>query len=163
MKKDRHNHEDRLDRILEQTLRDLPDRQAPESLLGDVMARVASEAERHRQSWFVRLQWPVVAVGACALFLAAYFGNDLIAAAAGYLSAGHYAGEFQTVQMGIEILGTLGGALRKVASLVPAYVWYGLLALIVTVSTFSCAGIGTLLFRLTQSGTPVTPSHSHSL
>ncbi|MCB1121985.1 MAG: hypothetical protein KJT03_10575, partial [Verrucomicrobiae bacterium] len=92
-----------------------------------------------------------------------YYSNDVIAAAIHYLNSGHYAGEIQTVNTSIGVLGTLAGAFEKVAALVPAYVWYSLLAIIVTVSTFSCAGIGTLLFRLTQSGTPATPSHTHSL
>ncbi|MCB1124636.1 MAG: hypothetical protein KJT03_23995, partial [Verrucomicrobiae bacterium] len=69
MNNNRQGNEDRLDRILDNTLSNLPERQAPDSLLGNVMARVAAEEEKQRLSWFARLQWPVVAVCACFVFL----------------------------------------------------------------------------------------------
>ena len=46
---------DKLDRLLDETLKDFPEMQAPESLLGNVMARVAEEEEKQQLSWFARL------------------------------------------------------------------------------------------------------------
>lgn len=154
---------DRLNRLLDKSLKDLPEMQAPDSLLDNIMARVAEEEEKQNLSWFARLQWPVVAVSAAFVFIATYFGNDAIAALLGYANTEQYAGEIQNVNLFVQLLTTLGNATTKVVSLVPSAILYSVIALIVGVSAFSCAGLGTVLFRLTRSGDPLTHQPSNLL
>jgi hypothetical protein len=125
-------------------------------LLGNVMERVAEEEETQRLSWFSRLQWPVVAVSACFIFFAAYFSDEAFTMLLGYFNTEEYAGDIQNVNIGIQLIGTLFSAAAKVFSLIPSVLLYSLAALIVTFSTFSFAGIGTVLFRITQSGNSMT-------
>ena len=154
---------DRLDRLLDETLKDLPEMQAPDSLLGNIMARVAEEEEKQHLSWFARLQWPVVAVSAAFVFLATYFGNDALAVLMGYANTEQYAGEIQNVNLFVQLMATLGSAASKVINLVPSTILYSAVALIIGMSAFSCAGLGTALFRLSRSGDPLTHQPSNLL
>jgi hypothetical protein len=147
---------DKLDRALDETLRNIPELTAPESLLTNVMARVTEEVEAQHLSWIARLQWPVVAVSACFVFFAAYFSDEAFSALLGYFNTEQYAGEIQNVTIGIQLVATLLSATAKVFSLIPPVLLYSLAALVISVSTFSCAGIGTVLFRLTQPGNSMT-------
>jgi hypothetical protein len=154
---------DKLDHLLDETLRNIPEREAPESLLANVMARVAEEAETQHLSWFARLQWPVVAVSACFVFFATYFSDEAVTALLGYLNTEQYAGEIQNVNIFLQLVETLFNAMAKVFSLIPSLILYSTIALILTVSAFSCAGIGTVLFRLTRSGNPMSHNQNSLL
>jgi hypothetical protein len=160
MNKDPEKNDLRLDRLLDETLANLHEQKAPESMLANIMSRVAVEEEKQRLSWFARLQWPVVAVCACFVFFATYFSDEAVTAFLNFVNAGQFAGGIDKLNFGLEIAGTLASAFRKVFELVPSALWYSLVALMVTVSTFSCAGLGTLLFRLTRSGTPMSPKQN---
>ena len=147
---------DKLDRILDETLKDLPELKAPESLLGNVMARVAEEEEKQQLSWFARLQWPVVAVSAALVFVVTYFTGDAITYLSGLFSTEQFAGEIETVNQTVQIANTLFAAMAKVINLVPSAVLYALAAMVVFFSISSCAGIGTVLFRISRNQTFVS-------
>lgn len=147
---------DKLDRLLDETLKDLPEMQAPESLLGNVMARVAEEEEKQRLSWFARLQWPVVAVSAAFIFVVTYFTGDAIEYARGLFSTEQFAGEIETVNQGVAVAGTLLDAFTKVINLVPPAVLYSVAAAVIFFSISSFAGMGTVLFRITRPQTAIS-------
>lgn len=147
---------DKLDRLLDETLKGLPEVQAPESLLGNVMARVVEEEEKQQLSWFARLQWPVVAVSALCIFFATYFGDDAVRAVMASINTEQYAGEIQNVNVFIQLIGTMFNATGKVISLVPSAVLYSIILMVIGISSFSCAGFGTVLFRLTRNNHTLT-------
>ena len=147
---------DKLDRLLDETLKDLPEMQAPESLLDNIMARVAEEEEKQQLSWFARLQWPVVAVSALFIFFATYFGDDVVRAVMASINTEQYAGEIQNVNVFIQLIGTMFNAMAKVISLVPSAILYSIILLVIGISSFSCAGFGTVLFRLTRNNNTLT-------
>ncbi|MDA0350001.1 MAG: hypothetical protein O3C43_22710 [Verrucomicrobia bacterium] len=153
------NNDDKLDRLLDRSLNSLPEREAPKTLLPNIMALVAQEQESVRLSWFVQLKWPVVAISACFVFLTTYFSNDIFRMVLGLLSSDQFAGEIQGVNSGISILSTLGNALVKVVDMVPAPALYSVAAALFFFSAFSCAGVGTVLFRLTKGSDSIT-SHN---
>jgi hypothetical protein len=142
---------DKLDRLLDETLKDFPEMQAPESLLGNVMARVAEEEEKQQLSWFARLQWPVVAVSAFFIFFATYFGDDAVRAIMTSLNTEQYAGDIQNVNVFIQLIGTVLSAAAKVVNLVPSVILYSVIFLVIGISSFSCAGLNTVHFRLTRN------------
>ena len=144
------SNRDKLDRLLDKTLNKLPEHEAPESLILNVMARVAEEEERQRLSWFARLQWPIVLVSACFVFVATYFSGDVLAFLSNQVTTGQFAGEIESVQNGVQTLSTLLHALGKVLGLIPPPALYSFVALAVTFSACTFAGMGTVIFRLTR-------------
>lgn len=147
---------DKLDRLLDESLSNLPDRQAPDALLVNVMARIAVEEEPAQLSWFTRLRWPVVAISSCFVFLASYYSKTIFASLVTRVKTGQFAGEIEDVNLGIQLLSTLGNACAKVFGLIPSPLLYGVLAAALLFSAVSCAGFGTVLFRLTRSSDSMT-------
>ena len=147
---------DKLDRLLDETLKDIPEMQAPESLLGNVMARVAEEEENQQLSWFARLQWPVVAVSALFVFVVTYFTGDAIEYAKGLFSTEQFAGEIEAVNQSVSVAGTLLEAFTQVINLVPSAVLYSVAAAVLFFTISSFAGMGTVLFRISRPQTAIS-------
>jgi hypothetical protein len=147
------SNRDKLDRLLDETLNQLPEREAPESLFSNIMARVSEEEEAQRLSWFARLQWPVVLVSACFVFLATYFSGDAISYLSNLVTTGQFAGEIESVNSGIQLFSTILHALGKVIGLIPPVALYSAAAVAVAFSACTFAGMGTVIFRLTRPAT----------
>jgi hypothetical protein len=150
------NNDDKLDWLLDRSLNNLPEREAPKTLLPNIMALVAQEQESVRLSWFVRLRWPVVAVSASFVFIISYFSNEILRMVLSLFSRDQFAGEIQEVNAAISILSTLGNALVKVVNMAPAPVLYSVAATLFFFTAFSCAGVGTVLFKLTKHSDSIT-------
>ena len=151
----------KLDRLLDDTLRELPELEAPENLLPNIMARVAAEEERQRLSWFARLQWPSVTVGASFVFFITYFSKPMVAYLGGILNTAQFAGEIERVNTGIQLLSTLGNACSKVIGLIPPAFLYGSIGAIFLFLALSCAGIGTAFFKITRDNFSIPTTKSY--
>lgn len=145
------NNNDKLDRLLDESLNNLPEYQAPESLLPNVLARIAEHEASAQLPWLARLRWPVAAISACAAILATFYSQVLFQALLGVFNIGQFSGEIETLNKGILIFDTLESTFAKVFSLIPASALYAAAALAFLFTAFSCAGFGTVLVRLTRA------------
>lgn len=154
-----HQNE-KLDRLLDETLDSLKEREAPVSLLPNIMARVVEEEQLQRLTWFARLRWPVVAVSACSVFLFTFYSRSLIQLLFNSIKVGTYANEIRDVNTGLQLITTLGNAFSKVVSLVPSPILLSVITVAFLFTAASCAGFGTVLFRLTRSGDSMTTNNA---
>ena len=145
------NQKDNWDRLLDESLKSLPERQAPEDLLINVMAKIASQEDAARLSWYTRLRWPVVVISSTLVFLAAYFSDSILESLWGYLKPASMVGKIQEINEGIQVVSVLLNACAKVLSLIPIPWLFTSAAVIFLFSACSCAGFGTVLFRLTRN------------
>ncbi len=154
-----HQNE-KLDRLLDETLDTLKEREAPASMLPNIMAMVAEVEQLQQLTWFARLRWPVVAVSACSVFLFTFYSNSLFQYLFNSVNVGTYAREIQDVNTSLQLLTALGNAFSKVISLVPSPILTSVIAVGFLFTSASCAGFGTVLFRLTRSGDSMTTNNA---
>ena len=142
---------DRLDRLLDDVLGDLPEQKAPGILLPDVMARVARDEGKERQSWLAPLQWSVVLVSTGCVLLASYFSPEVLAYLSRYLATIQFAGEIESVNAGIQLFPTVFTALGKLVLLISLTALYPLATVVIVFSACFFAGMATLIYRLMVS------------
>lgn len=141
---------DKLDRLLDETLGNLPEYEAPEDLLTNIMARVVKEEERQNVSWYTTLRWPAALASAGCVFLGIFFSSEIHAYFSRLIPVGRFTGGIETVNTVIQILGAISNALGKVLGLIPPMALYSIAALVVAFFACTFAGMGTALFRLTR-------------
>lgn len=154
------DQDDNLDRLLDETLDSLKEREAPASMLPNIMARVAEVEQVQQLTWFARLRWPVVAVSACSVLLFTFYSNSLFQYLFNSIKAGTYAKEIQDINTGLQVIATLGNAFSKVVALVPYPILVSAVASAFLLTAVSCAGFGTVLFRLTRSSDSMTTNNA---
>ena len=142
---------DRLDPWLDNALRDLPELEAPESLLPKVMARVARQGQKKRQPWFVALRWSLALISAVCLLWATYFSPPAFAFFSQYPSTLQLGSVMENVNAGIQIFATVGEALGKVFGLISHPALLPILAVMIVFLASFFAGMATLIFQLTFS------------
>jgi hypothetical protein len=157
------NRDDHLDHLLDETLNSLKEHEAPALLLPNIMARVAEEEQMERMSWFGRLRWPVVFVSACSVLCFTFYSRSLFQSALSLINNGEFAGEIEGVNTGLQLMATLGNALSKVVSLVPPPILLSVVAAIFLFTAASCAGFGTVLFRLIRTSDSMTTHNAFKI
>ena len=142
---------DRLDGLLNEVLGDLPEQEAPGSLLPNVMARIAREQKKEQSSRFAAMRRCLVLVSVGCMLLATYFSPSIFAYLSRYAATLQIGSAIENVSAGIQIIATVGDALGKVFGLIS---FAGPLPIALMILVFSIgflAGIATLIFRLTFS------------
>lgn len=142
---------DRLDRLLDEALGDLPELEAPGSLLPNVMARIVREQKQERSSRFAAMRWGLVLVSIGCMLLATYFNPSVFAYLSRYAATLQFRSALENVTAGIQIIATVGDVLGKVFGLIS---FPGMLPIATVIIVFSAGfltGMATLIFRLTFS------------
>ncbi len=142
---------DRLDGLLNEVLGDLPELEAPRSLLPNVMARIARDQQRERSSRFAAIRWVLVLVSVGCMLLVTYFSPSILAYLSRYAATLQSGSAIENVNAGIQIIATVGDALGKVFGLISFTGMLPVATVIIVFSTGFLAGIATLIFRLTFS------------
>ena len=153
MKSEPNPDPDRLDGLLNEVLGDLPELEAPDSLLPDVMARIAREQKQEQCSRFAPMRWGLVLVSVVGMLLATYFSPSIFAYLSRYAATVQIGSAFEKVNAGIQTIATVGDALGKVFGLISFTGTLPIATVIIVFSTGFLAGIATLIFRLTFSAT----------
>lgn len=153
MKSEPNPDPDRLDGLLNEVLGDLPELEAPDSLLPDVMARIAREQKQEQSSRFAAMRWGLVLVSIVGMLLATYFSPSIFAYLSRYAATLQIGSAIEKVNAGIQIIATVGDALGKVFGLISFTGTLPIATVIIVFSTAFLAGIATLIFRLTFSAT----------
>lgn len=139
----------RLERLIDQVLRDLPPRRAPRTL----QMRVLAEIERRsRMAWWRNgfTYWPVtarLAVLMVSMVAASFVVTQVARVFAELASASWLTGVAQM----IERMQIIAGALISVADSIPSSVIWGVLAL-VTVMYVALFGISAFAYRVLYAG-----------
>lgn len=151
MKSEPNPDPDRLDGLLNEVLGDLPEQEAPGSLLPNVMARIAREQKKEQSSRFAAIRWGLILVSVGCMLLATYFSPSIFAYLSRYAATLQLGGAIENVNAGIQIIATVGDALGKVFGLISFTDMLPIATVIIVSSTGFLAGIATLIFRLTFS------------
>ncbi|MBC9888354.1 MAG: hypothetical protein F7B06_00550 [Opitutae bacterium] len=142
---------DRLDGRLDKALTDLPELEAPASLLPQVMARIAREEKKERLSRFATMRWVIVFVSAGCALGATYFSPELMAHLSRYLTVHPLADGMELVHVCLQLFATVFNAVGKVFGLISLTALLPIVTVIIVFSASSLAGIATLVFQLTFS------------
>lgn len=148
------DHEEKLARLVQRAVRDLPPRRAPRSLEGRVRAEIERRASR---PWWVRgfAHWPgparagflLLSLGFVGLFVVSGMwitsGLEVRLPAAAAIPAGW-------IESGLTVLRALGGCLDIVERNIPPLWRYGGLA-VVAALYFTLFGLGAAAYRVLQT------------
>jgi len=149
--KDPHQKE-KLDQLLDDTLKALPMRHAPDDFLSSVMMQVeAHEAKRLNPA----LRWPVTVLGLILATGLSYYGKVIILILRNLLGIKTLEDSVGAFSRVFEVIGSVCTALLQgVANIPSSYLIAGALGLVFILFT-SCLSAGTLLYRLSSF------SHAH--
>ncbi len=151
MKTTPNPEEDRFEEWLDKVLTDLPEQEAPASLLPQVMARIAREERKERNAWLATMRWSLVLVSVGCMVLATYFSPEIMSHLFRYLAALPFAGGMEFVHDCLQLLATVFNTAGKVLGLIALTALLPIVAVIIVFSASFFAGMATLIFRLTFS------------
>ncbi len=149
------NKHEKLDEYLNESLKDLPELMAPESLLGNIMLKLEEAAVP--ELWIYRYRWVVAFISSGFVLAFNLFWTEIYSLAYGLIQPTGLEEELATVNTSIQILGTLKDSFISVLGTLPKTALLIATLTIIVVCVSSCAGLGTLFYRL------INPANSYGL